>query len=244
MIPTIQNPVFKCSICGKEEQQIGMSTGIPEYWACRECRAKMKKFTLSFTFFEDGYAELAGNCDFCKQYPCRHGNESGDFYGTPMNPLKLPVALRKRWLENLMAFPAAKIVPGKKLVQEKPNTPLREVEAEVEVYWPLGEGGRPAEVYKEIGSVLKSYGCDLMTYKTDGDYHLGWIHRIGDSPPTEKKVKAMDRRDGDGVERRPGNLINWDWKEGRGIMIKDLNEAMEALKVPLHWKLNKDEQDD
>lgn len=246
MIPTIQNPVYKCSICGKEEEQKGaVSMSIPKYWACRECRAKMRKFSLSTTIYEDGYVEVAGNCDFCKQYPCRHGNEQGEF-NSPINPIKLPVELRKRWLETLMTFPAAKIVPDKKIVQamsgkiQRPTLSLegvREIEAEVEVYWPLGEGGRPAEVYDEVEAILKAYGCTLTTYKTDGDDHLGWIHWLVDPTPTENEIEAMLWRDGEGVERRSCNLIHWDWKEPRGEMIKDLNEAMEALKVPLKWKL-------
>lgn len=177
----------------------------------------MKKFSVSFTFYEDGYAAVSGNCDFCKQYPCRHGNEAGEF-DSPINPVKLSVDLRKRWLETLMAFPPAKIS-----------------ENEVEVYWPLGEGGRPAEVYGEIEAVLKTFGCTLTTYKTDSDDHLGWIHLLAGPAPSEKEVKAMLRRDGDGLKRMPDNLIHWDWKESRGEMIKDLNEAMEALKIPLKW---------
>jgi len=225
-IPTIQNPVFTCSICGKEEVQTNsVATGIPEYWACKECRDKMKKFSLSFTFYEDGFAEVSGNCDFCKQYPCRHGDESGEFT-SPISPIKLSVVLRKRWLESLMMFPAAKMVPAETGKY-----------GEVEVYWPLGAGGRPAEVYREIKDVLKVYECALATYKTDGDYHLGWIHRLADSAPGEKEVKKMLLRDGKGLQRMPDNLINWDWKEPRGTMVKDLNEAMEALKVPLKWKL-------
>jgi rubredoxin len=234
MIPTIQNPIFKCSLCGKEEEQKGaVSTGIPEYWACRECRAKMKQFSLAFTFYEDGYAEVSGNCDFCKQYPCRHGNEEGEF-NSPINPVKLPIDLRKRWLEKLMTFPMAKIFPN---IWKFPLHSLGQPAHEVTVYWPLGEGGRPAEVYAEIQDILICHGCTLTTYKTDNDDHLGWVHLLAEPAPSEKKVKTMLRRDGDGIERMADNLINWDWKEARATMIEDLNEAMEALKIPLKWKL-------
>ena len=239
MIPTIQNPIFKCSLCGKEEEQTDtVSTGIPDYWACRECRAKMKKLSITQVIYEDGYMEVIGNCDFCKQYPCRHGDTIG-IVGISIVS-SLPIEGRKRWLGTLMMFPPAKTVTGIKLVQARPNTPLHSIGAEIEVYWPLGEGGRPAEVYNEIEAILKTYGCTLATYKTDSDYHLGWVHRIGDSAPTEKRVKAMLRRDGDGIERMPDNLIYWDWKESRLEMIKDLNEAMQALKIPLKWKLGEE----
>lgn len=98
MIEPIQNPVFKCSKCGKEEvQQNVVATGIPDYWVCKECRDKMKKLVIKRTFYEDGYVEVEGSCDFCGQYPCRHGDPLGELTAM-QSPLPLTPYWRKRWL--------------------------------------------------------------------------------------------------------------------------------------------------
>lgn len=39
-----------------------------------------KKVSVTFTFYEDGTAEISGECDFCKQFPCCHVNPEGEFY--------------------------------------------------------------------------------------------------------------------------------------------------------------------
>jgi DNA-directed RNA polymerase subunit RPC12/RpoP len=105
MIPTIQNPVYKCSICGKEEEQKGaVSTGIPDYWVCRECRSKMKKITVTRIIYEDGYAEVSGECLVCGQFPCRHSNTAGEFVGAVSGQklecdiISVNPHVRKRWL--------------------------------------------------------------------------------------------------------------------------------------------------
>lgn len=76
---SIVNPIFICSKCHKKVMVGGVTTGIPDYWVCGECRGKMKKIKVTRTIYEDGYIEVGGGCDFCGSFPCAHVKPSGEF---------------------------------------------------------------------------------------------------------------------------------------------------------------------
>ncbi len=71
---THQSPQAVCPRCGKEYiLENVVSTGKPPLSrVCDECRAKMKKTTVTVITYEDGQREIHGDCDFCGQTPCEH----------------------------------------------------------------------------------------------------------------------------------------------------------------------------
>ena len=71
---THHNPQAICPRCGKEYTlENVVTTGKPPLTrVCDECRAKMKKTTVTIITYEDDVREIHGDCDFCGQTPCEH----------------------------------------------------------------------------------------------------------------------------------------------------------------------------
>ena len=76
-------PVFVCSICGKPEKQKGFCSDVPSYWACEQCRAKMKKIVLNKIVYEDGWRDISGHCDICGSFPCKHVTPNWELQNLP-----------------------------------------------------------------------------------------------------------------------------------------------------------------
>jgi hypothetical protein len=100
------------------------------------------------------------------------------------------------------------------------------------VNWSLGEGGRPTDVFKEIQQKLKPHRIrfEIAPYEKHQRDSCQFILFEDDTPEMNLKVE----------EARFIVGFNWDWKEPRLSMIKDLNWAMKALCRDIVWVLKKE----
>jgi len=71
---TTHNPVCICPRCDKEYilENVITTGRLPLMRVCDKCRANMKKTTVTIITYEDGFREISGECDICKQFPCEH----------------------------------------------------------------------------------------------------------------------------------------------------------------------------
>ena len=92
MTVIILNKILMCVKCGKEEKADGvmLNPGKDSFgYVCRKCRSEMKSTertlvheqpdgkltTVQIKAYEDGWQEVSGFCEVCRQFPCYHSDK-------------------------------------------------------------------------------------------------------------------------------------------------------------------------
>jgi hypothetical protein len=99
----------------------------------------------------------------------------------------------------------------------------------IEVAWRAGDGGRPADVFKEIKNLLETrcnLTCEAVDRAPKGDSTYIVIYEF------DKDIGWLSYLEGNS----PWVGFLWDWKQPRKLMIEDLNDAMKFFNRETTWK--------